>query len=78
MTSLRRLNIVDSQVTDLSVLKNLRLDRLLFTPHRIERGIEVARSMSSLREMGTSFEGRTMPEKFWKSYDAGEFKDEAE
>lgn len=65
MTSLVRLNIAGSQVTDLTPLAGLRLERLLFTPERIEKGMEIAREMPSLKELGTSFETMQPPDQFW-------------
>ena len=79
---LRRLHIARSEVTDLAPLGWLQLDRLVFTPGKIEAGIEHARNMRALREIGTAFgeesEGRQSdigpPEVFWEQYDAGKFK----
>jgi len=79
---LRRLHIARSEVTDLAPLEWLALDRLVFTPSKIEKGIEHARNMTSLVEIGTSFgeeaEGRqtdVVPAAmFWEQYDAGKFK----
>ena len=53
----------------------LHLTRLVFTPGKIETGIEHARNMASLREIGTTFEGTRLPPPpvFWQQYDAGEF-----
>ena len=76
MTSLKRLNIADCPITDLSPLKELSLTRLIFTPSRIEQGIDVARNMPSLREVDTTFEGQARaksPAEFWKLYDEGAF-----
>lgn len=75
MGSLRRLNLVRSQVIDLTPLKDLRLTRLLFTPKRIERGLDVVRGMDSLKELDVEFRRpqRLSPGEFWKRYEAGEF-----
>ena len=80
-TGLQRLHIARSDVTDLSPLKWMNLTRLVFTPQRIKTGMEYARQMGSITEIGTSFgeeEGRkdTMmpPRVFWRMYDAGELK----
>lgn len=74
MISLKRLNIAGSQATDLTPLAGLQLDRLIFTPDRIETGLEVARNMSSLKEIGLRFENMMPPAQFWARYDAGEFQ----
>ena len=69
---LQRLNIARTKVTDLKPLAGLQLQRLIFTPSRIEHGLEVIRNMSSLRELDTHFrpERRLTPEEFWERYDA--------
>ena len=79
---LKRLHLARSQVTDLSPLKWLSLERLVFTPGKIEKGIDVARRMASIREIGTAFgeeaEGRqgdlVPPHVFWQRYDAGKLR----
>jgi Leucine-rich repeat (LRR) protein len=71
MDSLRRLNIADSAITDLSPLDGLQLQRLVFTPERIRNGLDIVRGMSSLTELGTSFETRMPPADFWKRVDSG-------
>ena len=75
---LQRLRIARSEVRDLTVLEWLRLRRLVFTPNRISKGIEHARNMKSLAEIGTRFgEGVNdlqRPAQFWAMYDAGKFK----
>jgi hypothetical protein len=78
--TLQRLHIARTPVTDLSVLRWLTLSRLIFTPSRIETGIESARNMRTLREIGTAFgepesgDDRMAPGLFWERYDAGEFR----
>jgi Leucine-rich repeat (LRR) protein len=74
--SLQRLNMAGTQVTDLRPLSGLQLTRLIFTPGRIENGIDIVREMKSLRELDVQFEDASKvlgPEEFWKKYDAGEF-----
>jgi Leucine Rich Repeat (LRR) protein len=79
-TGLQRLHIARSDVTDLSPLKWMKLTRLVFTPERIKTGMEYARQMGSISEIGTSFgeEGREdrmmRPQVFWRMYDAGKLK----
>lgn len=79
MTTLKRLNIARTEVTDLSSLAGLSLERLIFTPSKIENGIEVIRSMPSLQTIDTSFDGGTAKSasEFWELYDAGKFKGES-
>lgn len=66
MLSLRRLDIAESQVTDLTPLAGLRLERLVFTPERIEKGIDVVREMPTLKAIGTSFESVEAAAQFWE------------
>ena len=71
MKSLRRLNIAGTEVTDLTPLAGHRLERLIFDPSRITRGLEIVREMPSLQKIGLTFEGVTPPAEFWAKYDAG-------
>ena len=79
MSSLKRLNIARTEVTDLSPLSELALERLIFTPSKIQSGIESIRAMPTLREIDTSFEEgpARSPSEFWELYDAGKFKGES-
>ncbi|MFC1800187.1 hypothetical protein ACFL2Z_04680, partial [Candidatus Eisenbacteria bacterium] len=61
-------------VTDLTPLNGLNLTRLIFTPARITRGIDIARDMASIQEIGPTFENRVPPAAFWAMYDQGMFK----
>jgi hypothetical protein len=78
--TLERLHIARTPVTDLSVLRWLNLNRLIFTPGRIKTGMEYARNMRTLREIGTAFgepeygDDRMPPDAFWERFDAGEFR----
>ena len=71
--TLQRLHIAGTEVTDLSPLQWMKLTRLIFTPNRIKKGIEHARQLQGLGEIGTEFEGRMPPAQFWPLYDAGKF-----
>lgn len=66
MLSLKRLEIAESRVTDLSPLAGLRLERLIFTPERIEKGLETVRSMPTLQAIGTSFDTVDAAARFWE------------
>ena len=72
-SSLKRLHIGETPVTDLTPLKGLTLTRLIFTPGRIVKGIEIVRNMKSIREIGPSFENRMAPSRFWSLYSKGKF-----
>ena len=71
---LQRLHIGETPVEDLTPLAGVNLTRLVFTPSRIKRGMNVVRSLYGLREMGTVFDdtGRdlTSPVAFWAKYGA--------
>lgn len=68
MTSLERLHIGGTPVTDLTPLKGLKLKRLVFTPGTITRGLDVARNMQSLAEVGTTLEVLMPAVEFWSRY----------
>ncbi len=73
---LLRLHIGKTPVTDLTPLRSMQLTRLIFTPNRIEKGMEHARNMSTLREIGLEFSDPRArppmaPAEFWAKYDAG-------
>ena len=72
MASLKRLNIADSAITDLAPLEGLSLERLIFTPQDIKRGIDIIKNMASLSRIGTSFDSVLPPAEFWKQQDANE------
>lgn len=73
MTSLQRLNIANTGVTDVTPLAGLPLSRLIFTPSRIEKGLEAVRRMQTLAELDVTFRepSRLSPREFWQQYDAG-------
>ncbi len=72
--SLRRLHIAETKVTDLTPLAGLKLERLIFTPGNIDRGLNVIRNMPTLKALDIQFDGVApvkTPEEFWQAYDAG-------
>jgi len=71
---LKQLGLEGTNVTDLSPLDGTELRRLTFSPGRIARGIEVARQMKTIKEIGIYWSRLMSPDEFWKKYDAGEFK----
>ena len=76
--TLQRLHIAKTDVTDLTPLEGLELTRLIFTPNRIKKGIDVARKMNPGEidvEFPSARGGPPMSSaQFWPRYDAGEFK----
>jgi len=70
---IRTLDIVRTKVDNLSSFKNLPLEVFRFSPERITSGIEVLRSMKTLKYIGNLYE--TIPaESFWERYDKGQFR----
>jgi internalin A len=69
---IQRLHIGETLVTDLSPLAGLNLTRLVFSPERIEQGLDVAKSLSNIKEIGTKFDdkGRDLssPDVFWAQF----------
>jgi len=77
--SIRRLHIAGSEVTDLSPLEWTHLTRLIFTPGKITKGMDVIRDMSTLGQLDTQFphpSGRRplSPAVFWELYKTGKIK----
>lgn len=75
---LQRLHIAETPVTDLTPIGNLPLTRLIFTPGKIEKGLDGIRDIATLRELDVEFPSESRrtwsPDEFWKRHDAGEFK----
>ena len=69
---IQRLHVGETLIEDLSPLEGLRITRLVFTPSRIKRGLEVARRLSNLREIGVAFDDQRQelmaPDQFWARY----------
>jgi hypothetical protein len=70
MASLKRLHIGETPVSDISPLKTLQLERLIFTPENIRKGLDVVRNMKTLTEIGTTLETRMPPEQFWSRHES--------
>ena len=73
-STLERLHIAETPISDLTPIADMSLTRLIFTPSRITRGMDQARGMESIREIGLELESKMTPYEFWSSYDADEFK----
>ena len=80
MTSLKRLNIAHTPITDVSPLKGLKLERITVTPETVTTGMEVLRDMPSLGQILTTMAGesRQTSAEFWQKYDAGIWKADSE
>jgi Leucine-rich repeat (LRR) protein len=74
---LERLNIANTGITDLTPLAGLPLVRLIFSPDKVTKGLDVVRQMPTLRQLDTSFEGNTparTPSEFWEEFDSGKIQ----
>ena len=65
MTSLKRLHIGQTPVSDLTPLRDMKLDRLVFTPGNIKKGLDDVRNMKTLVEIGTTLEMLMPADDFW-------------
>lgn len=69
---IQRLHIGETLISDLTPLRGLNLTRLVFTPSRIERGIDIVKGLSNLKEIGTRFDdqGKDLmpPDAFWAQF----------
>lgn len=74
ISTLRRLNIAGTQVTDVTPLHSLRLERLVLSPERIRTGMEGLRNSKSLVLIQTTIEEEMSADDFWKRYDLGVWK----
>jgi hypothetical protein len=71
---IQRLHIGRAEVTDLTPVGQMQLHRLIFTPSKIKRGIDVVRNSPTLQELGTNFDNRMPPPTFWALYDEGKLE----
>lgn len=71
MTTLERLNLREAPVIDLTPLKDLQLQRLVFTPGAIEKGLEIVQVMPTLRQLGTSMDTVMSATEFWAKFKDG-------
>ncbi len=63
-----------TSVADLTPLAGMKLERLTFSPDRVNKGIEVIRGMTSPQgNWGLCWNTYMPSAEFWKRYDAGEF-----
>ena len=69
MTSLKRLHIGQTPVSDLTPLRHLKLERLVFTPGNIKKGMDDARNMKTLTEIGTTLDILMPANEFWSRFD---------
>jgi internalin A len=72
ISTLERLHIAGTKVKDLTPLKGLKLQRLIFTPNNIKAGLDIVRGMKTITELGTTLDNRMPPKKFWQQLDQGQ------
>ena len=72
---LTHLSLYSTEVSDLSPLRGMKLIEVWFTPKNITKGLNVFRSMKSLKIIGITWSDHEKwpPTEFWEKYDAGEF-----
>jgi len=71
MTTLRRLNIAGTEVSDIRPVTGLKLDRIFLSPDEITQGMDELRKIPSLGKIGTSHEHQFPASDFWERYDVG-------
>ena len=71
MTTLQRLKIAGTEVTDIRPVTGLKLDRIFLSPGEINQGMDELRNIPSLGTIGTSHEHQFPASDFWERYDVG-------
>lgn len=74
MTTLRRLNIAGTEVSDIRPVTGLKLDRIFLSPGEIAQGMDELRNIPSLGKIGTSHEHQFSSADFWERYDVGAWR----
>jgi Leucine-rich repeat (LRR) protein len=69
---LKSLWIFGSGVTNLKPLQGMQLEQIRLTPHTITEGLDILRTMKSLKTIGVHWAAWPAAE-FWARYDKGEF-----
>jgi hypothetical protein len=72
---LKALAIENTDITDLTPLKGMRLEYIRLTPKNITKGLDILRDMKSLNTIGIGAEQTWRAAEFWQRYDKGEFKE---
>lgn len=78
MTTLLRLNIAGTPITDIRPVTGLKLERIILSPETITRGMDELREIESLGQIWTSHEHRFSANDFWERYDVGAWSSETE
>jgi hypothetical protein len=64
----------NSGVTDLKHLQGMELEEIRVTPKSITQGLDILRSMKSLKHIGIDYNQFWPAAEFWDRYEKGEFK----
>jgi serine/threonine protein kinase len=67
--------IYHTDVTDLTSLQGMPPEDVRFTPKNITQGLDILRSIKSLKTIGIEFNQSWPAAEFWQRYDQGEFKE---
>jgi serine/threonine protein kinase len=71
---LKRLDIYNTGITDLSPLQGMPLQDIRLTPKNIVKGMDILRGMKSLKTIGIDWNQIWPAAEFWERYDKGAFK----
>jgi hypothetical protein len=71
---LKRLDIYNAGITDLTPLQGMPLEDIRLTPKKITKGLDILRDMKSLKTIGISWDQSWPAAEFWERYGKGEFK----
>ena len=69
------LEIDNTAITDLTSLQGMPLEDIRLTPKNITKGLDILRSMKSLKTIGIDYNQTWPAAEFWERYDRGELKD---
>ncbi len=70
---LKRLDIYNTGITDLTPLEGMPLKPIRLTPKNITKGLDILRDMKSIKTIGISWEQSWPAAEFWQRYEKGEF-----
>jgi serine/threonine protein kinase/Leucine-rich repeat (LRR) protein len=75
LKNLKMLQLWGSKVSDLAPLENMSVELIMVTPKNISaQGVNLLRTMKSLKTIGLNPWNLWPPAEFWARYDKGEFK----
>jgi formylglycine-generating enzyme required for sulfatase activity len=71
---LKKVEIWDTRITDLTLLRGMPLEEITLTPKNITRGLDILRDMKILKTIGIYWTQAWPAAEFWERFDNGEFK----